>query len=181
MILGMSFSKSMFLLLLQYLLLISHFSVRNVYALFDYGNYVDDTSNDRGDPYVQLLSVTDATSAHTDFVKTRLNGTDTTSSSSKTLLPASQESHSPLSPGEKKQHIVGAVARNWPYILVGCLLFVLSVVGCCVYACCCRKRRKGARAFNKNPYQAIQEPAPPMHMKPMNTGAQYVDPYHSRT
>lgn len=157
--------------------------MRNVYALFDYGNYVDDTSNDRGDPYVQLLSVTDSSSTHADFVKTRLNGTDTTGSSSKTLLPASQESHSPLSPGEKKQHIVGAVARNWPYILVGCLLFVLSVVGCCVYACCCRKRRKGARAFNKNPYQTIQEPAPPpsMHMKPMNSGAQYADPYHSRT
>ncbi|KAI9433250.1 acid protease [Lactarius psammicola] len=155
--------------------------MRNVYALFDYGNYVDDTSNDRGDPYVQLLSVTDATSAHADFVKTRLNGTDTTGSSSKTLLPASQESHSPLSPGEKKQHIVGAVARNWPYILVGCLVFVLSVVGCCIYACCCRKRRKGVRALNKNPYQTIQEPAPPpMHMKPMNSGAQYADPYHSR-
>ena len=154
--------------------------MRNVYALFDYGNYVDDTSNDRGDPYVQLLSVTDASSAHTDFVKVRLNGTDTTGSSSKALLPASKEAHSPLSPGERKQHIEGAVARNWPYILFGCVLFVLLIVGYCVYACCCRKRRKGVQTITRNSYQTIQEPAPPpMHMRPLNAGAQYADPYHS--
>jgi hypothetical protein len=58
MILGMSFRKCILsLLLLQYLSLII-LLVRSVYTLFDYGNYVDDTSNDRGDPYVQLLSVT---------------------------------------------------------------------------------------------------------------------------
>jgi hypothetical protein len=69
------------------------------------------------------------------------------------------------------------VARNWPYIFVGCLAFVLSIVGCCVYACCCRKRRKGARVL-KNPYQSIQEPPPPppMHMRPISSG-QYADPY----
>lgn len=157
--------------------LIFCFSVRNVYSLFDYGNYIQDTSNDRGDPYVQLLSVTDAAGAHADFAKVRLNGT-----SSPALLPASQESHSPLSAGEKKQHIEGAVERNWPYILVGCLVFVLSVVGCCIYACCCRRRRKGVRnGFNKSLYQTIQEPAPPpMHMQPVNTGAEYADPYHPR-
>ena len=166
----------------QYPSFILRFSVRNVYSLFDYGNYVDNASNDRGDPYVQLLSVTDTAEAHADFVKVRLNGTDTTGSASATLLPSSKESHSPLSPGEKKQHLEGAVERNWPYILVGCIVFVLAVVGCCVYTCCCRKRRKGVRGrFNKNPYQTIQEPAPPpVHMRPMNTGAQYADPYNSR-
>jgi len=155
--------------------------LRSVYTLFDYGNYVDDTSNDRGDPYVQFLSVINATGAHAGFVKTRLNGTDTTGSASETLLPASQESHSPLSAGEKKQHIEGAIERNWPYIFIGCLVFVALVVGCCIYACCCRRRRKPARPFNKNPYQSIQDPAPPpLHMKPMNSEAQYSDPYHSR-
>jgi hypothetical protein len=168
------------LLSLQYLTLIN-LIVRSVYTLFDYGNYVDDTSNDRGDPYVQLLSVINNASAHADFVKIRLNGTDTTGSASVALLPASQESHSPLSPGEKKQHIEGAIERNWPYIFVGCLVFVTLVVGCCVYACCCRRRRKSARALQKNPYQPIQDPAPPpMHMRPMNTEEQYADPYHSR-
>jgi hypothetical protein len=153
--------------------------VRNVYSLFDYGNFIEDSSNDRGDPYVQLLPLTDPTTAHTDFVNVRLNGTDTTGSASQALLPASQESHSPVSASEKKQHLVGAVARNWQYILIGCILFVLSVAGCCIYACCCRKRRQGARGFSKNPYQSIQEPPPPpLHLKPMNSGAQYADPYH---
>jgi len=149
--------------------------VRNFYTLFDYGNFVAGSSNDRGDPYVQLLPLTDSATALADFVKVRLNGTDTTGSASNVLLPASQESHSPVSATEKKQHLEGAVARNWPYIFLGCLAFVLSIVGCCVYACCCRKRRKGARALNKNPYQPIQEPPPPpMHMRPINSGG---DPY----
>ena len=152
--------------------------VRNFYTLFDYGNFIEDSSNDRGDPYVQLLSLTDPITARADFVKARLNGADTTNSSSQTLLPASQESHSPISAAEKKQHIEGAVARNWPYILLGCLAFVACVTGCCIYACCCRKRRKNRRAFSKNPYQSIQEPAPPpVHMRPINTGA---DPHHPR-
>jgi hypothetical protein len=157
--------------------------VRNFYTLFDYGNFVAGSSNDRGDPYVQLLSLTDTTTALADFVKVRLNGSDTTGSASNVLLPASQESHSPVSSAEKKQHLEGAVARNWPYIFAGCLAFVLSVVGCCVYACCCRKRRKSASAFKKspftkNPYQTIQEPPPPpMHMRPISSGGHYADPY----
>ena len=153
--------------------------VRNFYALFDYANFVEDSSNDRGDPYVQLLPLTDPTAALSDFFKIRLNGT--TSSASNVLLPASQESHSPVSAAEKKQHIEGAIARNWPYIFVGCLVFVLSIVGCSVYACCCRKRRgKGVRVFS-NPYQAIHEPPPPpMHMRPISSGGQYADPYRPR-
>src|SRR5882757_11035664 len=93
----------------------SHRVVRNFYTLFDYGNFVSDTSNDRGDPYVQLLSLTNPTTALADFVKARMNGTDTTGSSSNTLVPASQQAHSPVSAAEKKQHLEGAVARNWPY------------------------------------------------------------------
>lgn len=155
-------------------------AVRNFYTLFDYGNFVEDTSNDQGDPYVQLLPLTNPAAALADFASIRQNGTGS-SSSSNILLPASQESHSPVSAAEKKQHLEGAVARNWPYIFVGCLVFVLSVVGCSVYACCCRKRRnKGARPFS-NPYQAIHEPPPPpMHMRPINAGGQYADPYRPR-
>ena len=147
--------------------------VRNFYTLFDYGNFVSDTSNDRGDPYVQLLPLTDPTAALADFVKVRLNGKDTTGSSSNALLPSSKEVHSPVSAAEKKQHLEGLVARNWPYIFVGCLVFVLAVLGCCVYACCRRRRRKGGR------YQAILEPAaPPVHMRPINSEGRYNDPYH---
>jgi hypothetical protein len=179
MILGMNARKRHLILRLQSLILLLfplRRIVRNFYTLFDYGNFIEDTSNDRGDPYVQLLSLTNPITARADFVQARLNGVDTTNSSSETLLPASQESHSPISAAEKKQHLEGLVARHWPYIFVGCLAFVLCVTGCCIYACCCSKRRKGRKgvqAFGKNPYQAIHDPAPPVHMRRINsnTGA----------
>lgn len=150
--------------------------MRNAYTLIDFGNFVDESSSDRNDPFVQLLPLTNRDQAHADFVKVRLNGVDTTGSSTKTLLPASQESHSPESAAEKKQHREGAVLRYWPYILVGCLVFVLLVVGTCVWACCCRRKKAAKVKAFKNPYQSIQEPAPPpLHMQTM--GGQYADPY----
>jgi hypothetical protein len=51
--------------------------VRNAYLLINYGDYVDGTTTKK-QPYVQLLSITDPTAAHLDFVNTRLGGTDTT-------------------------------------------------------------------------------------------------------
>jgi hypothetical protein len=51
--------------------------VRNAYLLINYGDYVDGTTT-KIPPYVQLLSITDPTAAHLDFVSTRLGGTDTT-------------------------------------------------------------------------------------------------------
>lgn len=54
--------------------------LRNVYAIFNYGDFIaggNDTSN-RGNPYLQFLSTTDPSEAHSDFVAVRLNGNDTT-------------------------------------------------------------------------------------------------------
>jgi hypothetical protein len=165
--------SSAFSMLGYYDMILGMNALRNFYTLFDYGNFIEDSSNDRSDPYVQLLSVTNASAARADFINVRMGGVDMTGSSSQTLLPASQESHSPISAAEKKQHIEGAVERNWPYILLGCIAFVLIMLGSCIYACFCRKRRRNkSLASTKNPYQAIYDPAPPpMHMRPLNTGA----------
>lgn len=76
--------------------------VRNVYTLFDYGNFMEDTDDDVGSPFIQLLSTTNMTQAHETFVQIRLNGVDTTGASSQYLLPASQEQHSPETKAEKK-------------------------------------------------------------------------------
>jgi len=51
--------------------------LRNVYLLINHGDFVDGTPT-RAPPYVQLLSLTDTTAAHLDFVNTRLGGADTT-------------------------------------------------------------------------------------------------------
>lgn len=77
--------------------------VRNVYTLLDYGNFMENTANDRGDPFVQLLPLTNVQTAHDDFVQTRLGGVDTTNSSAHALLPASEQQHSPISEAEKKK------------------------------------------------------------------------------
>ncbi|KAF8964425.1 aspartic peptidase domain-containing protein [Flammula alnicola] len=51
--------------------------MRNVYSLFDYGDFVKN-STDLNNPYVQLLSITDMVEAHQDFVTVRLGGIDST-------------------------------------------------------------------------------------------------------
>ncbi len=56
--------------------------VRNVYLLVDYGDFVDGSVNTTADPYVQLLSITDPTAAHANFVDVRLNGHHTGNSHS---------------------------------------------------------------------------------------------------
>lgn len=55
--------------------------VRNVYLLVDYGDFVDGSMNTIADPYVQLLSITDPTAAHADFVNVRLNGNNSNNNS----------------------------------------------------------------------------------------------------
>ena len=77
--------------------------VRNAYALFDYGDWVSGSSNDREDPYIQLLSITDKTKAREEFVQIRMNGVDSSGEPGHALLPSDQCKKSPLSPGEKKK------------------------------------------------------------------------------
>lgn len=119
--------------------------LRNAYALLNFGDWVDDTSIDRGDPYIQLLPLTDPAAAHTDFVNVRLAGVDTTGSSQYALLPADQQQHSPVSEEEKKQKYEEMILSRWPYILVGCLVGVILIVGLIVWRCCCRRKSKQAR------------------------------------
>ncbi|KAJ7643880.1 aspartic peptidase A1 [Roridomyces roridus] len=123
--------------------------LRNAYTLMDFGDWAVGSDKDQGDPYVQLLPLTtDLATAHADFVKIRLAGTDTSNSSQYALLPTSEQQHSPISAAEKKAKYEEMILSRWPYIFVGCLVFVGLVVGYIVWRCCCRKRRE--RNANKN-------------------------------
>ncbi|KAJ7069539.1 aspartic peptidase A1 [Mycena amicta] len=124
--------------------------LRNAYTLMDYGDWVDGTTNDRGDPFIQLLPLTDRDAAHADFVKVRLNGVDTTGSSQYALLPASEQQKSPVSEEEKKKKYEEMILSRWPYILVGCLVGVILLVAFIVWRCCCRKRINAKKHKNKN-------------------------------
>ena len=139
-------------------LALTHPPVRNTYTLLDFGDFVDTSSNDRGDPYVQLLPVTNAAAAKADFISVRLNGVDTTNDPSKALLPASEMQHSPESAAEKKEHYEAEILSRWPYILVGCLVLVGILVVFCIWRCCCRRKRGRSNresvgaAFTGSPY-----------------------------
>ncbi|KAI0267614.1 aspartic peptidase domain-containing protein [Russula aff. rugulosa BPL654] len=46
----------------------------NVYLLMNYGDFIDGSTPNSSDPYVQILSTTDPAQAHADFVAARLSG-----------------------------------------------------------------------------------------------------------
>ncbi|KAJ7342319.1 hypothetical protein DFH08DRAFT_650400, partial [Mycena albidolilacea] len=102
--------------------------LRNAYALMNFGDWVEDMSIDRGDPYIQLLPLTDAAAAHTDFVNIHLGGVDTTGSTQYALLPADQQQHSPVSAEEKNKKYKEMILSRWPYILVGVGLIIGLIV-----------------------------------------------------
>lgn len=122
--------------------------LRNTYTLLSFGNWVDTAPKGTPDPYVQMISVTKADEMHADFVKVRLEGT-AGANADWSLLPEDQMQHSPISDEEKKKKYQEMILSRWPYIFVGCLVFVLLVVGFIVWRCCCRRQAKEARAAKK--------------------------------
>lgn len=114
--------------------------MRNTYTLINFGNLVQGSSSS-SNPYVQLLSLTDETTAVNDFIKVRLNGQNLINSSQYALLPASQGQHSPETAAERKAQYEEEVLSRWPYILAGCLLIVLLLIAYFVWRCCCRRKR----------------------------------------
>jgi len=65
-------------LLYEHAIFYSHlFSVRNTYILINWGNFVGGNTSNRGKAYIQLLSITDPSKSHIDWMKnlqSRLNG-----------------------------------------------------------------------------------------------------------
>ncbi|KAJ8080231.1 hypothetical protein PM082_017061 [Marasmius tenuissimus] len=122
--------------------------MRNVYTLMEFGKWVDGV-DDQQDPYIQLLPLTTSSQAHADFVETRLSGTDTTKDAQFSLLPADQMQHSPVSDEEKKKKYQEMVLSRWPYILTGCLVGVILIIGFVVWKCCCKRKGKNAKRSNK--------------------------------
>ncbi|KDQ62634.1 hypothetical protein JAAARDRAFT_54556 [Jaapia argillacea MUCL 33604] len=134
---------SAFSLLGEYDMILGMAFLRNTYTLLNYGDFIESSTTSNADPYVQLLSMTDPTVAHADFVKVRMGGVDTSGDAAHALLPPSEAKTSPETAEEKKQEMQEKILSRWPYIFVGCLAFVIICVGLCVWRCCCR-RKKGA-------------------------------------
>lgn len=139
---------SAFSLLGEYDMILGMAFMRNTYTLINYGNFVTGGSNSNN-PYVQLLPLTNIESAVNDFIQVRLNGQNTINSPQYALLPASQGQHSPESASEKKKAYEELVLSRWPYILVGCLVFLILVISYCIWRCCCRRKRMAKKAAKK--------------------------------
>ena len=135
-------------------------AVRNTYSLFNFGEWAN--GNSKADPYIQLSSITDTALAKKDFINIRLGGTDTTSSSRWTLLPADQQQHSPIPSGEKKKLQQEKILSRWPYILSGCMLLVLISIGLCIWKCCCRRGKAKSIASTSRVLRtkSLREPNP---------------------
>ncbi|KIM43281.1 hypothetical protein M413DRAFT_18357 [Hebeloma cylindrosporum] len=91
--------------------------MRNVYSLFDYGDFIENSSK-VSSPYVQLFSITDMAEAHSDFVTVRLGEVDTTASQGLKPTDAGTSSAKKLTYGIVVAVVVIA-------ILVGVAIFIL--------------------------------------------------------
>jgi len=150
--------------------------LRNTYTLIDYGDFVDANATEKTPPFVQLLSLTDETDAHNDFVTARLGGVDTTSEAQYALVPPEQAKFSPSrvnitkqnvqTTWDKVKHILIIVAIVVGGVIVlGILLCVLSCAG--IITCCCGGRRRKSYGFKgqetRQVYQPLNYPAPSSH------------------
>ncbi|TFY58045.1 hypothetical protein EVJ58_g6658 [Rhodofomes roseus] len=130
--------------------------LRNVYMLIDYGDFADNATT-RADPYIQLLSVSnDSTALHSDFVAIRGSASwNPTSESTSTWVKDHLKLIIPLS-------IAGAL------LLIG---LALAAVGMC-------RRRRATR------YQPLSDPAPQeahdLHLMRTDGAPTYGNPWDAR-
>ncbi|KZT08350.1 acid protease [Laetiporus sulphureus 93-53] len=125
--------------------------LRNAYLLVDFGDFVDGSSSQTAEPYIQLLSTTDPAQAHQDFVQERLGGVDNTSSFH--LLPASASN---MSQGNDSSNttdasLAGEIKPYVPYIIAGSVALGIFFIVMVAYFLT-RPSRKA--------YQRLHEPAP---------------------
>lgn len=120
--------------------------MRNAYLVVNFGDFLDGNTTTKAPGYTQLLSTTNASQAHADFVKIRLSGS----------LPSTHASGSAASSGK------GGVSSTFKRIaivagIVGGIVLLLTVGFCCW---CFRKRRGGASKGFAGSYRPLDEPAP---------------------
>jgi Orthoreovirus membrane fusion protein p10 len=146
--------------------------------LINAGDFIDGNPNNQGSPFMQLMSVTDSSAAHIDFVKTRLNGVDSTGDSAHTLLPESQAKHSPQSTAEKAKY---TFYRYWPWLVGGVGLIIVLGLAVLIFRCCCGTRQRPIRSkFMAGSYKPLHDPAPDsgMDLHTIPPQGAYSDPYY---
>ncbi|KAI0358432.1 acid protease [Trametes cingulata] len=121
--------------------------LRNAYMLINFGDFVDGALAKVGDPYVQLLPLTDPAEAHYDFVQVRMGGVDR--SSDLKLLPAIPNTDNDDSDDSSSSD--DTVKKYLPYIIAGSVVGGLLILGLILWAIFGTSGKK---------YRRLHDPAP---------------------
>jgi len=157
----------------QFDLILGMAFLRNTYTLLNYGDFIEG-GDASASPFLQFLSTTNPAQAHLDFVTARLNGTDITGESQYSLLPASQEKHSPIPFDERVTHTEQKVIRYLPEIVCISIAVVLALFG---YGTWVFIKRRGARRAAREVrsslvsgtgYSPLKDPQPPIYLQNMH-------------
>lgn len=125
-------------------MLIPSLPVRNAYTYINFGDFVEGSTAQKSDPYVQMLPITnDTAEAHSDFDKVR--------------------GDSPWDPSDDLETLAERI-RSHLGLVVGlavaaALLIIAGIAGMCVHRRH-QRRAAGAPGFFQKPYQPLHEPAP---------------------
>jgi hypothetical protein len=139
-----------------------------MYLLLDYGDFIDGSTSNKDDPYIQAVSTTDVAEGHKDFVEARLSGKDTTT-------PHSSSSNGNNDDNKKSK---GFFQKYRIPIFVGAAVAGFAAVSGAVWFVTRRRKRAAV-------YRPLFEPAPAGDMQMQyvtgyNAGGQYADPWNHR-
>ncbi|KAI0769917.1 acid protease [Fomes fomentarius] len=118
--------------------------LRNAYTYINFGDFVEGSTAQKSDPYVQMLPITnDTAEAHSDFDKVR--------------------GDSPWDPSDDLETLTERIRSHLGLVIglavAAALLIIAGIVGMCVHRRH-QQRAAGAPGFFQKPYQPLHEPAP---------------------
>ncbi|KAI0823633.1 acid protease [Trametes gibbosa] len=123
--------------------------LRNAYMLINLGDFIDGALSKVGDPYIQLLPLTDPAEAHADFVQVRMGGVDR--SSNFKLLPAAPNQDDDDEEDDNGGSSNDNIKKYLPYIIAGSVAGGVILISLVLYAIFGGSGRK---------YRRLQDPAP---------------------
>ncbi|KAI0743537.1 acid protease [Daedaleopsis nitida] len=115
--------------------------LRNAYMLINFGDFVDGALAKVGDPYIQLLSLTEPAEAHSDFVTVRMDGIDRTADLH--LLPALPDTGDDDNDDDEPKE--DTIKKYLPYIIGGSIavgVIILMLIIAVSYRSSTKKYRR---------------------------------------
>jgi hypothetical protein len=139
-----------------------------MYALLNYGDFIDGSASNTADPFVQFISTTNPATAHAEFVAARLGGKDSTGSQHVSGSNGSGSGSGSSQNGFFKKYKTPIIAAA----------SVVAIALISLVAWLATRRRKPT-------YRPLFDPAPGgdvqmQYVAGYNSGAPYSDPYSYR-